>query len=307
MNTLRRNLTVVFAISALACSTVGAQPTGGNRTGGQGGGNRTGGQGGNTGKGGYRNGQGAGPNGGDYDRTRDRDEGTEYGFVSTVRLYGAKNSAKIGSIVVRTPNGRQVSASLMDRTRYTLGGAEMERGQVEALVTKGSPVVMQWRYSNETGGRAAYSIEIRTVALQGTIKKIAGKHVSVTASPVQDEKEAEPVAPQIKAGGRPMVPPAKKAAAKPVVRAVTLLLNKDLTKITMDGQKADRDVLKPNLKFDAVVMDGGSNLILEIHVKSPDDSAPEGTGDDDKSKDGKGGTDKKRAEPPHTGEGKSGK
>ena len=296
-----RMLTVVLTVSALACSTLVAQPTGGNRTGNPGG---------NTGKGGYRAGQGGGQGGGDYDRFRDKDEGTEYGFVSTVRVYGAKNSAKLGSITVRTQNGRQVSAALMDRTRYTLGGAEMDRAQIAALLVKGTPVVMQWRYSNDTGGRAAYSIEVRTVAMHGTIKKFAGKHITVLASPTQSEAESEPEAPQIKAGGRPMAPPAKRVAPKPVVRTVTLLFNKDVTKVTVDGEKADRAALKPNVKFDAVVMDGGSNLILEIHLKTKADAAEGGTGKDGADKAGDteaGGTEKKRPETGRAREGKPGK
>ena len=241
--TRRHGISTLAAILALACTTVFAQPNTGNKTG-QGNQNKK------------------VPN-----RGGDRDEGTEYGKITTVRSYGAQASDKVGQINLQTMAGKQVSVHLTDRTRYLLAGADMDRAMVNALLVKDVPVTLQWRYSAETGGKVAYSIEIRTVAIQGTIKKANKRQITVAALPIEREEEYEPVAPPIRAGGRKAPEPPRKVEKKaPTPKTITLIVQNSLTRISLNGEKTEAAAIKPKMTFDAIVIDGGPRWLIELNA-----------------------------------------
>lgn len=243
--TRRPGIPIVAATLALACTTVFAQPNTGNRD------NQ--------------------PKGNRQPFRGDRDEGTEHGRITAVRSYGAQASEKVGQVNIQTTAGKQVSVHLTDRTRYTLAGADMDRAMVSALLVKDVPVVLQWRYSAETGGKVAYNIEVRTIAIQGTIKKGNKRQITVAALPIAQEEEAEPVSPPIRAGGRKAPEPPKKMAKKePQPATLTLILQNGLTRITLNGEKAESAVIKPKMTFDAIVIDGGPRWLIELNARTPD-------------------------------------
>ncbi len=237
----RRPGTLTFAaLLALACTTVFAQPNTGNKTGQ------------NTNK--------------KTPFRGDRDEGTEYGKIIAVRAYGALASEKIGQVNIMTTGGKQVSVHLTDRTRYTLAGADMDRAMVNALLVKDVPVMLQWRYSAETGGKVAFLIEVRTIAIQGTVTKANKRQITVAALPLASEEESEPVAPPIRAGGRKAPEPPKKVVKKaPTPKTLTLIAQSNLTRVSVNGEKADSAAIKPKMKFDAVVIDGGPRWLIEFN------------------------------------------
>ena len=258
------------AILALACTTVFAQPYNGNQPR----------PGTNT---------GTGKNNKQTPPREDRDEGTEYGAIVTVRAYGAQNSDKVGQVNIQTNSGKQVSVHLTERTRFLLAGADMDRAMVNQLLVKGVPVTMQWRSSLETGGKVAYSIEIRTVAIQGTIKKANKRQMTVSALPIKQEEEYEPVAPPIRAGGRKAPEPAKKVAKKePKPMALTLAVRDEVTRVSLNGEKAEAAAIKPKMTFDAIVVDGGPRWLIELNARTEDGkTADEGKKKDDTEKTGK--------------------
>lgn len=258
--TRRSGIPTFAAILALACTTVFAQPYTGNK-----------------------NGQGTGKR---VPSRGDRDEGTEYGKITAVRSYGAQASEKVGQVNIQTMGGKQVSVHLTDRTRYTLAGADMDRAMVSALLVKDMPVTLQWRYSAETGGKVAYNIEIRTVAVQGTIKKANKRQITVAALPIATEEETEPVAPPIRAGGRKAPEPPRKVEKKaPTPKTLTLIVENGLTRITVNGEKADAAMIKPQMTFDAIVIDGGPRWLIELNAHAPGGRAgPEGNREGDTEK-----------------------
>jgi len=276
---MKRTFTALTVAACLAwpCSTVFAQRNTGNKTG------QT------TGK------QGRTPRAGG-----DRDEGTEYGAVVSIRSFGAQNSEKIGQIIVRSNAGKQVNVHLTDRTRYLLAGADMDREMVNALLVKDVPVTLQWRYSAETGGKVAYSIEVRTIAIQGTVTKANKRQLTVSALPVAREEETEPAAPPIRAGGRKIADPPKRPAPKaPVPKSLTLIVKEHLTRLSLNGEKTEAGEIKPKMTFDALVVDGGPRWLIELNARSADGRTP-GDKDDDAGKpedDGKPVKGKPKAKP----------
>ena len=273
----------VAAFVAFSCTTVFAQRTPGNKPG-----QNTG----NTNK---------------VPRSGDRDEGTEYGVVVGLRAYGAQNSEKIGQINIRNNAGKQVSVHLTERTRYLMSGGDMDRDMVKMLLVKDVPVTLQWRYSAETGGKLAYSIEVRTISIQGTVTRANKRQLSVSALPLVNEYEAEPVAPPIRAGGRRVAEPPKRPEKKPPTpRTLTLGIKDHLTRVSLNGEKAAAADLKPKMTFDAVVIDGGPRWLIEINARGGDgkpakdkDNDTGMSEDDDKPKDKKDKAGKKgKPKPP---------
>jgi len=243
--TRRPGILTFAALLALSCTTVFAQPNPGNKNNPRTGNNQP-----------FRG---------------DRDEGTEYGKITAVRSFGAQASEKIGQVNLQTLAGKQVSVHLTDRTRYMLAGADMDRSMVRTLLVKDVPVMLQWRYSAETGGKVASSIEIRTIAIQGTIKKANKRQITVAALPIAQEEYVEPVAPPIRAGGRKAPEPPKKVAKKePKPATLMMIVQNELTRITLNGEKAESGVIKPKMTFDAIVIDGGPRWLIELNAHTPD-------------------------------------
>lgn len=243
--TRRPGILTFAALLALTCTTVFAQPNTGNKN------NQR--------------------NGNKQPFRGDRDEGTEYGKITAVRSFGAQASDKIGQVNLQTTAGKQVSVHLTDRTRYMLAGADMDRSMVSALLVKDVPVVLQWRYSAETGGKVASTIEIRTIAIQGTIKKANKRQITVAALPIARDDETEPVAPPIRAGGRRALEPPKKVAKKePKPATFMMIVRNGLTRITLNGEKSESTVIKPKMTFDAIVIDGGPRWLIELNARTPD-------------------------------------
>jgi hypothetical protein len=160
--------------------------------------------------------------------------------------------------------------------------------KVRKLLVKDVPVVLNWRLSEEVDGRIVSDLQIRTVEINGSIKRATAKRITVTALPAQMPAD-EP--PPIEAGGRTRQPPRPAGPPKKPMqpRTLNLLVSPEISAFTLDGEKVAFKELKPSMKFDAVIMDGGPALIFELRARNhdgSDDQGPDrttGRSSDDKS------------------------
>ena len=130
------------------------------------------------------------------------------------------------------------------------------------------PVELNWRTSDKLSGRVVSDIRVRTIEIEGVIKQANRKKVTVMARPKQSPEEL----PQIKVRGRKSTEN-KKRVKRPAHRKLVLTLS-EASAITLEGDEADIKDIKPTMKFDAVVIDGGPSIILDLNargVKEPSD------------------------------------
>lgn len=208
-------------------------------------------------------------------RFRSDDRGTERGFIVRVLSFGNDRSRrgdeaarhgvsvgkKTGTIAIKTQRGPQFSAVFTRRTEFLVENARLSPSKVKSLLVAGMPVELNWETSEDVGGRAVTTIRIRTVEIEGVIQKLSRGKVVVMARP----KAAPESDTDIKVRGRRG---SKDAAAKkrPKPRKLALTVAK-ATAVTVDGEDAKLNGLRPKMAFDALVTDGGPSLILEIHAR----------------------------------------
>ncbi|MCZ6816066.1 MAG: hypothetical protein O7F76_05120 [Planctomycetota bacterium] len=208
-----------------------------------------------------------------------RDRDTERGWIVRILTYsgGDKNRrgrnkaegngpSKTGSIVIKTEQGRQFTGVLTTETRYSARSARITPSRTKSLLIRGVPVELNWRTSDKLSGRVVSDIRVRTIEIEGVIKQANRKKVTVMARPKQSPEEL----PQIKVRGRKSTEN-KKRVKRPAPRKLVLTLS-EASAITLEGDEADIKDIKPTMKFDAVVIDGGPSIILDLNARSVKES-----------------------------------
>lgn len=216
-------------------------------------------------------------------RESSRNRDTERGWIVRILTYSGgdrdrrgRNKSdlnsepnKIGSIVIKTEQGRQFTGVLTSETRYSAQSADITPSKTKLLLVHDVPIELNWRTSDELSGRVVSDIRVRTVEIEGVIKRANRKKVTVMATAKQPPEEL----PEVKVRGR-RTPRDKKAMKKPAAKKLVLALS-EASEITLDGDKADIKDIKATMEFDAVVIDGGPTTILALNARgSKEPGAP---------------------------------
>lgn len=209
-------------------------------------------------------------------RTGTRDRGTVNGSIVRIRRFNSARGKrgddaprggagkKIGSIAIRIDGGAQFSAVLTGATDYSVQNTVMTRSKVMSLLVPGVPVELNWKTSDEVGGRAVTDLRIRTIEIEGVIKTANRRKLVVMASP-RVRSEATPIRVRGRAPEQPRKPRRK---LKP--RKLSLRLA-EVTQFTLNGKESSVETIRATMEFNAIVTNGSPGVVLELHLRGEDD------------------------------------
>lgn len=196
-----------------------------------------------------------------------RDErGTVEGEVVWVRAKSNSPTAKKEATLAVKPNGRpQVTLVLVDDTSYAIEGLNWPAEKIKVHLNPGTPVILNWEYWDRVDGRVVKDLKLRTVSINGTIRSARANKLQVEAIPKEPDPEPEPISVR----GRRQPPDEdtrKKEPAKP--RKLTLPMDPATTHVTLNGKDSNVKALAAKMEFDAIVLNGGLNTVLELNARS---------------------------------------
>lgn len=213
--------------------------------------------------------------------------GRASGRILSLTGRGANNAgdATFG-IVVQGDKGRRWTLAVGPKSELQVTNASAVSGrQARVFLVPGVQVDADWvltRFTDRGGATAnlAERIVIRAEAIEGVITRMNAEHLTVSATPKGRPADADDDDALVAAGGRRAAKPKAGKASDPIKpKTVKLVLLKEVSEITLDGKDATAaEVLAAwkaakQLRFEAVVVGGGANPIVELHARRADAEA----------------------------------
>ena len=165
-------------------------------------------------------------------------------------------SKKLASIDLQLDGGAQVSLDILPTSQLGVLNATLPPDRVFALLTSGVPIEATWTHSKDDDKRSVVALMIRTVQVEGVIKKVGGGRMTARVKVTR-------------AGGAPvpLMLPQNIQTTQPTTepeRDLTFKLQPEVLKVTQDGRKSDLRRIRANLHFKGTAMDGGTWLLFTL-------------------------------------------